>query len=62
MRRRAFLQTLAAAGAAGLVRPRISDAALPKAKITRVRIYVPPKLNPTFNQSYMIVIVETDAG
>src|SRR5215475_13578666 len=62
MRRRSFLQSLAAAATTGLLRPRISEAALPKAKITRVRVYLPPKLNPTFNQSDMIVMVETDAG
>jgi galactonate dehydratase len=37
-------------------------AALPKAKITRVRIYKPKEFNPTFNQSNMVVTVETDAG
>src|SRR5439155_1826204 len=62
IKRRSFLKSLAAAAAAGLVRPRISEAALPKAKITRVRIYLPPNLNRTFNQSDMIVMVETDAG
>ena len=31
-------------------------------KITRIRIYRPKKLNPTFNQSDMIVTIETDAG
>ncbi len=31
-------------------------------KITRVRIYKPKRLNPTFNQSDMVVTVETDAG
>ena len=35
---------------------------LPKAKITRVRIYRPPDLNPLFNQSNMVVTVETDIG
>ena len=35
---------------------------LPKAKITRVRIYRPPTLNPLFNQSNMVVTVETDIG
>ena len=35
---------------------------LPKAKITRVRIYRPPNLNPLFNQSNMVVTVETDIG
>jgi L-alanine-DL-glutamate epimerase-like enolase superfamily enzyme len=31
-------------------------------KITRIRVYKPKRLNPTFNQSDMIVTVETDAG
>ncbi len=31
-------------------------------KITRIRIYRPPNLNPTFNQSDQIVTVETDSG
>jgi galactonate dehydratase len=63
MNRRAFLKSLAAAPlAAPLIRPVISEAALPKAKITRVRVYKPPDLNPLFNQSNMICTVETDAG
>ena len=61
--RRAFLKTLAAAPAAfHLARPTIAEAALPKAKITRVRIYKPPNLNELFNQSTMICMVETDIG
>jgi L-alanine-DL-glutamate epimerase-like enolase superfamily enzyme len=31
-------------------------------KITRVRVYTPPELNTLFNQSNMVVTVETDAG
>jgi galactonate dehydratase len=62
MNRRTFLKALAAAQAAALLRPRDADAALPKAKITRVRIYRPPNLNPLFNQSNMVVTVETDIG
>ncbi len=63
MNRRKFLQSLAAAPAAvSLVRPRPAEAALPKAKITRVRIYRPPNLNELFNQSNMLVTVETDIG
>jgi galactonate dehydratase len=31
-------------------------------KITRVRCYRPRKLNPTFNQSDMVVTIETDEG
>src|SRR5581483_5864443 len=53
MNRRAFLQFVAAAPVL---------AALPKVKITKVRILQPPKLNPTFNQRDMVVLVETDAG
>ena len=34
----------------------------PKAKVTRVRIYRPPNLNPLFNQSNMVVTVETNIG
>ena len=61
--RRAFLRTLAVAPAAiHLARPTIAEAALPKAKITRIRIYEPPNLNQLFNQSNMIVTVETDIG
>lgn len=61
MNRRAFLKSLAA-GAAVTARPRISEAALPKAKITRVRVYLPPNLNQTLNQSDMLCTVETDIG
>jgi L-alanine-DL-glutamate epimerase-like enolase superfamily enzyme len=39
-----------------------AGAALPKMKITRVRVYAPPNANPLFNQSDMVVTVETDAG
>src|SRR5215475_1038536 len=61
--RRAFLRSLAAVPAAiHLARPRRAEAALPKMKITRVRIYRPPDFNPLFNQSNMIATVETDAG
>src|SRR5256884_6160841 len=62
MNRRTFLKSLAVAPAATLLRPKPADAALPAAKITRVRIYKPPALNELFNQSNMIVTVETDIG
>src|SRR5918993_1766528 len=62
MDRRSFLKSLAVAPAATLARPRRAEAALPKAKITRVRIYKPPNLNELFNQSNMVVTVETDIG
>ncbi len=60
MTRRSLLKSLAAAPAAVLARR--AEAALPKAKITRVRIYKPPNLNQLFNQSNMLITVETDIG
>jgi galactonate dehydratase len=60
MHRRQFLKAVAAVPAALAARP--AEAALPKAKITKVSIYEPPDLNPLFNQSNMVVTVETDAG
>jgi L-alanine-DL-glutamate epimerase-like enolase superfamily enzyme len=62
MNRRSFLKAVAATPALALARPRAAWADLPKAKITRVRIYRPPNFNPLFNQSNMVVTVETDAG
>ena len=62
MHRRSFLQSLTAPAAAVLATSRPAQAALPKAKITRVRIYRPPDLNELFNQSNMVVTVETDQG
>ena len=62
MERRTFLRALASVPALGLLRPGGAGADLPKAKITRVRIYRPPNLNPLFNQSNMVVTVETDIG
>ena len=58
MQRRSFLGSLAAAAAVSTT----AQAALPKVRITRVRIYKPKQFNPTFNQSNMVVTVETDAG
>ena len=43
---RTFLKGLAAVQAVGVLRPSDAAADLPKAKITRVRIYRPPDLNP----------------
>src|SRR5688572_24273740 len=69
MDRRAFFQTcIGAAGA--LAAPTISSAALPKAKITKIRYYKTPTdaagrpntRQPLFNQSTNVVIIETDAG
>jgi L-alanine-DL-glutamate epimerase-like enolase superfamily enzyme len=62
MHRRTFLKSLAAVSAAGMAWPRLAEASLPTARITRVRILRPPSLNATFNQSNMVVEVETDAG
>ena len=62
----AFFKAIAVAPAATVLPPSLTAKAatadLPKAKITRVRIYRPPDLNPLFNQSNMIVTVETDIG
>jgi L-alanine-DL-glutamate epimerase-like enolase superfamily enzyme len=61
--RRSFLSTVAAAPAAGLLtRGEAAAASLPAATITRVRIYRPPQLNQLFNQSNMVVTVETNVG
>ena len=62
MNRRSFLRALAAAPALGLFDPFEASADLPKAKITRVKIFRPPNFNPLFNQSNMVVTVETDIG
>src|SRR6201986_3338743 len=63
MKRRAFLRSLAATAMASGIRTLPSFAApLPKMKITRVRAYLPPHPNPLFNQSDVVVTVETDAG
>ena len=63
--RRSFLRGLTAVAAAGLCGSfgaRRAFAAPPKAKITRIRVFSPAKPNPIFNQSDMIVTIETDAG
>lgn len=62
MNRRAFLKSLAAAPIPGLVLAPCATAAMPKMKITRVRAYTPPNPNPLFNQSDVVVTIETDAG
>ena len=59
MDRRAFLKSVAASGAAGLASLHRLEAALPQVTITRVKIFQPPNLNETFNQSNMVVTVET---
>ncbi len=41
---------------------RRAQAALPKMKITRVRYYRSPNQRPIFNQSFNVIVVETDQG
>jgi L-alanine-DL-glutamate epimerase-like enolase superfamily enzyme len=62
MNRRGFLRAGSGLGLAALPAAQVARAALPKMKITRVRAYTPPNPNPIFNQSDMVVTVETDAG
>ena len=62
MKRRTFLKSLSATMAAVATNGIPAFASLPKMKITRVRAYLPPNPNPLFNQSDMVVTVETDAG
>jgi L-alanine-DL-glutamate epimerase-like enolase superfamily enzyme len=57
MNRRTFLKALAAAPAVPLL-----HGSIPAMKITRVRAYAPPHPNPLFNQSDLVVTIETDAG
>jgi len=60
--RREFLTSLAKTSALALAFGKIATAAIPKMKITRVRAYTPPNPNPLFNQSDVVVTIETDAG
>src|SRR5438270_9550050 len=62
MHRRSFMHSLAGAAAVSAAEPTRAVAAVPKMKITRVRVYLPPNPNPLFNQSDHVVTVETDAG
>src|ERR1700677_1513663 len=63
MKRRTFLRSLAATAVATGVRALpVYAAPLAKMKITRVRAYLPPHPNPLFNQSDVVVTIETDAG
>ena len=61
MNRRSFFRSLAAGSAAAASVPP-AVAAIPKMKVTRVRAWVSASPNPLFNQSDMVVTVETDAG
>jgi galactonate dehydratase len=62
MNRRSFVRSVAAASALSLAQPPRARAALPKMKITRVRVYSPRNPNPVFNQSDLVITVETDSG
>jgi galactonate dehydratase len=60
--RRSLLKVLAAGAGAALFPATRSEAALPKAKITRVKCWSHPSMNRSFNQSGLLVTVETDIG
>jgi galactonate dehydratase len=62
MNRREFLKALGVTSVVGFASTRRAEAALPKMKITRVRVYATPNPNPLFNQSDLVVTIETDAG
>ncbi|MBV8830607.1 MAG: mandelate racemase/muconate lactonizing enzyme family protein [Acidobacteriaceae bacterium] len=62
MNRRNVLRRLVTASALPLATLTRVNAAPSRMKITRVRVYSPPKPNPLFNQSDLVVTVETDAG
>jgi galactonate dehydratase len=62
MNRRSLLKSIPAVVGAGLASAPRAHAAIPKMKVTRVRVYLPPQPNYLFNQSNMVVTVETDQG
>jgi L-alanine-DL-glutamate epimerase-like enolase superfamily enzyme len=62
MRRRTFLQSLSATLVAAAADILPAFAALPKMKVTRVRVYLPPNASQLLYQSDLVVTVETDAG
>jgi len=62
MNRRAFVRNLGAVVLGSAANAPKILASVPKMKITRIRAYAPPHPNPLFNQSDLVVTVETDAG
>jgi L-alanine-DL-glutamate epimerase-like enolase superfamily enzyme len=62
MNRRSFVTSLAVTSAAAIGPLPLARAAMPKMKIVKVRVFAPPDPNPLFNQSNLVVLVETDAG
>ena len=61
MKRRSVLKSSLLGLGAALGSRRV-QAALPKMKITRVRYYRSPNQRPIFNQSFNVIVVETDQG
>jgi galactonate dehydratase len=62
MDRRTLLKFLPAGVGAALLPARQAAAALPKATITRVKCWAHPSMNRSFDQSGLLVTVETDIG
>src|SRR5947209_19650545 len=62
MNRRTFLQSLSATALSTAAGSLPTFGSIPKMTITRVRAYLPPNPNPLFNQSDVVVTIETDAG
>jgi len=62
MQRRSFLRSMALGAGAGAILPPGAGAVPPKMKITRVQVWSPAAPNPLFNQSDLVVKVETDGG
>src|SRR6266540_435254 len=62
MNRRSFVRSLAATPAAAIATAPRAHAAPAKLKITKVKVWTPPNPNPLFNQSDLVVTVETDGG
>lgn len=62
MHRRTALKQMAAATALPAMLSSRANSAVPAMKITRVRVYSPPSPNPLFNQSDLVVTIETDVG
>ena len=62
MNRRALLKSAVSAAGLSAAGRQVAHAAVPKMKITRVRVYSPERGNPLFNQSDLVVTIETDAN
>jgi L-alanine-DL-glutamate epimerase-like enolase superfamily enzyme len=60
--RRSLLKIVASGAAAMVIPSRRAEAALPKAKVTRVKCWEHSSMNRTFNQSALLVTAETDIG